>query len=600
MEDPSINKRQPGLSGEDRFHKIFDYSNDAIFFVDLMQRKILDVNSKACSMLGYSQDELLAMPISAIHPRGMLPKMMAFSESVMQCGHGWTNELTCLTKSGKDLLSEISASVVDITGRTCMVAMIRDITERKQAEEALRTSENRLSQILASAMDAIVTFDQEGQIHLFNAAAEKIFRTSAPEVIGKSLEPFLSQAFYRFLRENITALDSPSPHPYLWIPEGFTAIRSNEEAFPVEASLSHVAVKGQKLHTLILRDINERKKTEEELRKVRLANLYLQEEIKVEYNFGEIIGKSDAINKVLENVAMVADTDALVLVTGETGTGKELIARAVHHLSKRKERTLIKVNCTTFPTGLIESELFGHEKGAFTGAIARKVGRFELADRGTLFLDEIGDLPLELQPKLLRVLQEGEFERVGSSETLKANVRVIAATNRNLKKLVNEGRFRADLYYRLYVFPLTLPPLRERKEDIPLLTQYFLDKYAKQMDRQIERIGQETMKRLFAYAWPGNIRELGHVIERAVILCKSSILEIDEERLPPSLLNEKEVKACKSLESVERQHIINTLHARHWVIEGPKGAAKVLNLHPNTLRSKMQKLGIRRDSHDIS
>jgi transcriptional regulator with GAF, ATPase, and Fis domain len=297
---------------------------------------------------------------------------------------------------------------------------------------------------------------------------------------------------------------------------------------------------------------------------------------------------------------MVAGTDSSVLISGETGTGKELIARAIHDLSKRKDRPLIKVNCAALPAGLIESELFGHEKGAFTGAISRKIGRFELADGGTLFLDEIGDLPPGVQAKLLRVLQEHEFERVGGTQTIKVDVRLITATNRDLAKAVEENSFRTDLYYRLNVFPIHLPPLRERKEDIPLLTQYFINKYMTRMGKRIEKISQETMNRLIAYPWPGNIRELENIIERAVILSKGLILEIEDELLPSSHLPDQKEKGSLTLEEVERDHIVKILEKARWVIEGPKGAAKILNLHPNTLRSRMQKLGIKRPLHDIS
>ncbi|MFQ5950125.1 MAG: sigma 54-interacting transcriptional regulator, partial [Nitrospiria bacterium] len=546
---------------EEHFHKIFDHSNDAIFVIDIEQDKILDVNPKASVMLGYSRDELLSLPMRAIHPHEM-PKLTAFSHSVLQQGYGWTDELTCLTKSGVNLPSEISASLIDMSGRACLIAIVRDITERKHAEEALRESKERFSRILESAMDAIVTLDREGRIMLFNTAAEKAFRCSAAKVIGQPFAPFLSERFRHFLMDYIRALDQKSvPHPYTWVPEGFTAIRATGEEFPIEASLSHVEVKGQKLYTIILRDIDDRRRAEEELRKMQLANLYLQEEIKIEYNLEEIVGKSRALKKVLKNVEMVAGIDSLVLITGDTGTGKELIARAVHNLSRRKVRALIKVNCGALPAGLIESELFGHEKGAFTGAISRKIGRFEMADGGTLFLDEIGALPQDLQPKLLRVLQEGEFERVGGTHTFKVDVRVIAATNRDLKKAVKGGSFRADLYYRLNVFPVHLPPLKERKEDIPLLTQYFLNKYAKRTGRRIEKIGQETIERLIAYPWPGNVRELENVIERAVILSKRPILEIEDELLPSSSLSDKKENFPKSLEEIEREYIVKTLDA---------------------------------------
>ena len=329
-------------------------------------------------------------------------------------------------------------------------------------------------------------------------------------------------------------------------------------------------------------------------------NIYLREEIKTEYNFEELIGKSAVLKKILRRVEEVAGTDSSVLITGETGTGKELIARAVHQHGKRKHRALIKVNCAALPVGLIESELFGHEKGAFTGAIYKKIGRFELADGGTIFLDEIGDLPQEVQVKLLRVLQEHEFERVGGTQTIKVDVRVIAATNRNLEKAVRENSFRADLYYRLNVFPIHLPPIRERKEDIPLLTRFFVNKYMLKIGKRIEKIGQGTMNRLMAYSWPGNIRELENIIERAIILSKGSSLEIEDELFPSLDPPDQEENRPLTLEKVERGHILKILEKTRWVVDGGKGAAKILKLHPNTLRSRMQKLGIRRDRHDIS
>jgi len=329
-------------------------------------------------------------------------------------------------------------------------------------------------------------------------------------------------------------------------------------------------------------------------------NVYLQDEIKTEYNFEEIVGKSQALKKVLRGVEKVAGTDSSVLIFGETGTGKELIARAIHDLSKRKNRPLIKVNCAALAAGLIESELFGHEKGAFTGALSRKIGRFELADGGTLFLDEIGDLPPELQAKLLRVLQEHELERVGGTQTLKVDVRLIAATNQDLQKAVGEKTFRADLYYRLNVFPIALPPLRERKEDIPLLTEYFIHKYAKRMGRRIEKIDRETISRLIAYPWPGNIRELENVVERGLILSRGPALEIEDALLIPSNLSDRDEKGLSTLAEVERQYIVRALEETRWVIDGPRGAAGILGLHPNTLRSRLQKLGIKRNTHDIS
>jgi len=320
--------------------------------------------------------------------------------------------------------------------------------------------------------------------------------------------------------------------------------------------------------------------------------LYLEEEIRTEYTFEEIVGESPALKRVLSQAETVASTDSSVLILGETGTGKEVIARAIHNLSQRRERTFVKVNCAAIPTGLLESELFGHERGAFTGAIAQKVGRFELAHRGTLFLDEVGDIPLELQPKLLRVLQEKEFERLGGTRTQQVDVRVVAATNRDLTQMVEDRLFRSDLYYRLNVFPIVVPPLRDRAEDIPLLVRYFAQKHARRMDRRIETIPAEEMEALTRYHWPGNVRELENLIERAVILSRGPALHVSlpEERLtgdaPPA--------SPVTLEAAEREHILSALGETNWVIAGPVGAAARLGMKRTTLQSRMSKLGISR------
>ena len=329
--------------------------------------------------------------------------------------------------------------------------------------------------------------------------------------------------------------------------------------------------------------------------KLEKENVYLKEEIKTEHNFEEIIGSSKSLKEVIDNVKKVANTDATVLIRGETGTGKELISRSIHNSSKRNKRSLIKVNCPAIPSGLIESELFGHEKGSFTGALVKKIGKFELADGGTIFLDELGDLPPDAQAKLLRVLQEREFERVGGNETYKVDVRVIAATNRNLEEAVKDGKFRADLYYRLNVFPIELPALRERTEDIPALSYYFLNKYSKRLGREINSISEGTINKLMDYDWPGNIRELENIIERAVILNSGDVLEICE-----SVINSSEqsiiqqVSSTTRMEDVERQHIISILDQTNWQVHGDKGAAKILDMNPSTLRTRMAKLGIKK------
>ena len=348
------------------------------------------------------------------------------------------------------------------------------------------------------------------------------------------------------------------------------------------ANQAAIAIKNAQLVTEVERLKNQ----------LEAENIYLQEEIKTQHNFEEIIGKTTAIRKVLKAIETVAPTDAGVLILGETGTGKELVARAVHNLSQRKNRALIKVNCAAIPSGLVESELFGHEKGAFTGALAQKLGRFELADKGTIFLDEIGELPLELQPKLLRVLQEGEFERVGSSRTMKVNVRVIAATNRNLEEAVETGKFREDLFYRLSVFPVPLPPLRERREDVPLLVQYFTMKYGKLFGKKIERIPLKVLHALKNYPWPGNIRELENVIERAVILSQGPQFELDDSLPQRSVRSQG--KRLLTLEEMERNHITEVLELTGGRVSGDRGAAKILNMKPTTLESRMKKLRIKK------
>jgi PAS domain S-box-containing protein len=525
-------------------------------------------------------------------------------------------------------------------------ARARAEIDRMQAETALRESERRLSRILESAMDAIVTFDSERRVELFNDAAEKIFRCRAGDAIGHPIDRFLTDRFRRALDTAVSGLERGDPtHPYIWAPDGLTAMRADGSEFPVEVTISHVDVGGRILFTLILRDVDERRRAQDELRNLHLQNEYLQDEIRSVHNFEEIIGRSDALRAVLEKVRLVAETDSSVLILGETGSGKELIARAVHSNSKRKDRPLIKVNLAALPSGLVESELFGHEKGAFTGATERRIGRFELASGGTIFLDEIGDVPPEVQVKLLRVLQEQEFERVGGTKTIRTDVRVIAATNRDLERAVDAGSFRSDLYYRLSVFPVRLPPLRERKEDIPQLVHYFAARYSAKIGRKISRVPGDVMQRLVAYPWPGNVRELENVIERAVILSPGPALELAGEALatpatsaaPTPRVVEATARAGSdrasragataepsgplapsagaspaarppappaganaTLEEVERRHIVAVLKRTRWRIDGPQGAASVLKLHPSTLRSRIRKLGIQRSEEELS
>jgi formate hydrogenlyase transcriptional activator len=363
---------------------------------------------------------------------------------------------------------------------------------------------------------------------------------------------------------------------------GFLQLVANQVAVAAENALAFQEIESAFREIQALKD------------QLAKENLYLQEEVRTEHNFGEVVGESDTLRRVLRQVETVAPTDSTVLIGGETGTGKELVARAVHDLSPRKDRTFVKLNCSAIPTGLLESELFGHERGAFTGAITQKVGRFELAHKGTLFLDEVGDIPPELQPKLLRVLQEQEFERLGGTQTIKVDVRLVAATHRDLARMVADGRFREDLYYRLNVFPVVLPPLRERPDDIPRLVRHFTQRFARRMGRRVETIPSAVMDALVCYPWPGNVRELQNVIERAVILSPGSLLQVPIGDLQPAAVEAPGPTPVISLADAEREHILSALGDTSWVVGGPKGAAARLGMKRSTLLWKMKKLGISR------
>jgi formate hydrogenlyase transcriptional activator len=369
---------------------------------------------------------------------------------------------------------------------------------------------------------------------------------------------------------------SRQPAVYETADAGFLQLVANQVAVAVENALAFQEIQA-------LKD------------KLVEENAYLEEEVRTEHNFGEIVGEGAALRRVLKDVETVAPTGSTVLIRGETGTGKELIARALHELSDRRDRTFVKLNCAAIPTGLLESELFGHERGAFTGAISQKVGRFELAHHGTFLLDEVGDIPMELQPKLLRVLQEQEFERLGGTKTIRVDVRLLASTHRDLARMVSDGRFREDLYYRLNVFPLVLPPLRERLDDIPRLVRHFTQRFARRMGRRIETIPSTVMEALVRYPWPGNIRELQNVIERAVILSPGPSLQVPPGDLQPSPAQTRASAAAPStLADAERDHILGILSETGWVLSGPDGAAARLGVKRTTLQSRMKRLGISR------
>jgi formate hydrogenlyase transcriptional activator len=460
---------------------------------------------------------------------------------------------------------------------------------RRQGIQALAESEERFRDLFDEAPIAYVHEGLDSRFIRANRAAMRslgIKPEEVPGTYGASFVPDTPDA-QRRLREAFASIGCGTDTSGVVL-----ELRRKDNGKPLWIQWWSKPDSTGKFTRTMFVDITDRVLMEQEKARLEAENTYLQEEIQNEHNFEEMIGASTTIKKVFQAIEKVAETDATVLVTGETGTGKELIARAIHHLSKRKDGVLVKVNCAALPAGLIESELFGHEKGAFTGALARKIGRFELADGATIFLDEIGDLPLDLQAKLLRVLQEGEFERLGSPKTLKVNVRVITATNRDLERLTQEGLFRPDLYYRLNVFPIKLPALRERKDDIPLLVRYFIRKFGTKLGKKIDTIPQTIIEALQAYPWPGNIRELENVLERAMILSQGNRLELSDWL--PKRATVAESASVQSLEELERAHMLRVLEETGWRVSGPKGAASVLGLKPTTMEARMKKLGIKR------
>jgi formate hydrogenlyase transcriptional activator len=486
---------------------------------------------------------------------------------------------------------------------------------RLHLERQLRDREEQLRDLYEEAPIAYVKEDLESRFISANRAAQRILGIKpeeVPEIKGLSLvsdRPDARRTAHEQFSLQVRGMETKGV---------VVELRRKEDGRPVWIEIwAKPEPSGKYTRTMFL-DVTDRILMERKQARLAAENIYLQEEIKAVHNFEKIIGQSPVLLDVLEKVNRVAKTDATVLITGETGTGKELIARAIHSAGHRRDKPLIKVNCAALPSALIESELFGHEKGAFSGAISRRVGRFELAHGGTIFLDEIGEIPIDVQAKLLHVLQEREFERVGGSSVIKVDVRVIAATNRDFVKTIQENKFREDLFYRLNVFPILVPPLRDRADDVSLLVQHFVGKFAARVGVRIESIGKATMDRLSQYQWPGNIRELENILERAAILSNGPTLEIDPEvfasalaksrpcREPPTepiaecerpAIDSAKTEPLESLESKMRIHILAALERSSWVIDGPHGAAQALALHPNTLRSRMKKLGIVRAAH---
>ena len=555
---------------------------------------IFEVNKVACENWGYTREEFLQLTIFDVNPT-MSSKIWDAHWAAKQKDSS-TFESSHRRKDGVVFPVDITDIFVELGGVTYSCAIVRNITERKEANRIERLSDFTIQK----AGDSIFWISPKGLIKQVNEKACNRY--------GYTKEEFL-QMNIRELYEDGAALDLEK----IW-----TQLRAERQIVletehytrasrkvPVEISSHYIKFEEIEYACSMVRDIGERKQKEAALRgalleikelkeKLEAENNYLQEEIEVQNNFGEIISNSPKFRVVLDQIEQVADTSSTVLITGESGTGKELIARALHQLSRRSTRPMIKVNCTTLPANLIESELFGHEKGAFTGALSKKLGKFELADGGTLFLDEIGEMPIDLQPKLLRAIQEGEIERLGGQEVKMVDVRIITATNRDLPKEIEEGNFREDLYYRLNVFPIHSMPLRERKEDIPLLIRFFCEKIGTKLGRKITDIPQRVIDKLLLYDFPGNVRELENLIERAIITSRTKKLSLGDWFNPKKKI--KKAANFVSLENYQRNYIIEVLKYTNWRVSGKGGAAELLGLRPTTLYSKLDRLDIKRSN----
>lgn len=582
-----------------------DQSVDGILLLDssgLVHR----VNDTLCRMTGYTREDFLSLAASDVNPLFTQERISQFFGETFE-QNKVSFESYFRKKDGVTFPIEVTNNYVEFSGQKFSLTIIRDITSRKKTEDDMTKSEQKLRAILNNHYQLTGLMAIDGRLLMANETALNLTGLKEAEVIGRffwdtlwwnhspALQTKLKAAVKKAAQGKFVRFETEHPD-------------ANGKLRYVDFSLTPLRLgKKGKIEFIIPegRDITKIKQTELKLKnalkevyelknQLQDENIYLQEEIKIEHNFNNMIGIGKIYRGILGQIEQVASTEANVLILGESGTGKELVARAVHELSLRNKHPMVKVNCATLPANLIESELFGHEKGAFTGALMRKVGRFELADKGTLFLDEIGELPLELQPKLLRILQEGEFERLGNPHTFKIDVRVIAATNRDLQQLVESGEFREDLYYRLNVFPILCQPLRERKEDIPVLVRHFIDKYGSRTGKQIDSIPQRVMDAFLAYSWPGNIRELENIVERALIISRGNKLEIGPWLEGESA--ESQSNELLPLEENERRHILSILQKTGWQVSGEKGAAKILNINAQTLVSRMKKLGIKRPS----
>ncbi|WP_448044579.1 sigma 54-interacting transcriptional regulator [Bradyrhizobium liaoningense] len=612
----------------------FESSVEATLLVDPFSDQIVDANPAACALLGYDRALLRQTRPSTLHA-GELPALTVFTQAVLHKGAYWTAALNPRHATGQNLRLEYAGCVLPHDGRTLVLLTLTDLEARRRrnvdaaAEDHMRSGiatwqrvervfqdierENQL--ILRAAGEGIYGVNAEGKTTFVNPAAERMLGWTAEELVGQEIHPIVHHTHHdgRHYHNHDCPIYAAFRDGAVHQVDGEVFWRKDGSPAWVEYTSTPIRDRGVVVGAVVVfRDVSQRREADEKLHaalaevdrlreRLELENAYLQEEIRIETNPRGIIGGSEAIQKTLRQVKLVAPTTAAVMITGESGTGKELIARAIHEDSTRSDRPLIRVNCAAIPRELFESEFFGHVRGAFTGATRDRIGRFELADGGTLFLDEVGEIPLELQGKLLRVLQEGHFERVGEARTRAVDVRVIAATNRELKQEVQRGRFREDLYFRLNVFPIETVPLRERREDIPLLAQHFLTRESKALKSNL-RLSEGEARRLTRYDWPGNVRELQNVIERAAILSQNGRLRIDLPdasgvQIPTGAARPKAdarpaVMTSSEMRDHERANILAALEASAGKVFGPGGAAEMLDIKPTTLASRIKALGI--------
>lgn len=612
----------------------FEQCPEPLMLLDPVQNQYIDCNIAATELLGFSRPEILKLPISFIHGRE-LGQLIVFTQEALAAGHAKSKRISCRLKNDMHIPVELSASRTVIKGKEYLVVSIKDIDseersrdkadadrianngilEWKHVQSIFQQGERENLLMLTSVGDGIYCVDTNGMCTFINPAAKRLLGRTDGDVLGQNIHyvhhhthedgthyPVEECPIYAAIRDGI-------------VHEGIQEVfwKHDGTPFPVEFTSTPIISEGSIIGAVVVfRDISQRIETENNLRealkelsdlKIRLEdeNAYLQQEILIEQHYHGILGESAAIKRIHQQIQLVAQTEANVLITGESGTGKELIARAIHEASNRNEKPMIRVNCAAIPHELFESEFFGHIRGAFTGAVRDRIGRFELANGGTLFLDEVGEIPLDLQSKLLRVLQEGQFERVGEEKTRTVDVRIIAATNKNLKKEADAQRFREDLYFRLNVFPIHSPPLRERGNDIALLATHLLEQAIKKFGKKDCKLRQSDIKQLLAYDWPGNIRELQNVMERAAITAGNGRVMVDipfadkvattptppEENLAPSIIPDDEMQ-----ERV-KSNMLAALEKCDWKLFGEDGAATLLGLKPTTLASRIKRLGLK-------